>query len=51
MPEGRSRVLVADDDHAIRTLIATVLTRRGCAVDVVQDGVTAMQRIAAVTTT
>lgn len=39
------RILVVDDDDAIRTLIATVLRRRGLAVDDARDGREALGRI------
>jgi DNA-binding response OmpR family regulator len=45
--EIRKRILVVDDDEAIRTLLFTVLRRRGYAVDVARNGaeaIEAMQR-------
>lgn len=39
------RILVVDDDDAIRTLIATVLRRRGLAVDDARDGREALGRM------
>jgi DNA-binding response OmpR family regulator len=45
--ETRKRILVVDDDEAIRTLLFTVLRRRGYAVDVAKNGadaIEAMQR-------
>jgi len=45
--ETRKRILVVDDDDAIRTLLFTVLWRRGFAVDVAKNGaeaIEAMQR-------
>ena len=38
------RVLVVDDDDAIRALLFTVLRRRGFAVDVARNGAEAMER-------
>lgn len=38
------RVLVVDDDNAIRMLLFTVLRRRGYTVDVARNGAEAMQR-------
>jgi DNA-binding response OmpR family regulator len=45
--ETRKRILVVDDDEAIRTLLFTVLRRRGFAVDMAKNGadaIDAMQR-------
>lgn len=45
--ETRKRILVVDDDEAIRMLLFTVLRRRGFAVDVAKNGadaIEAMQR-------
>jgi DNA-binding response OmpR family regulator len=39
------RILVVDDDDAIRALVQTVLRRRGMRVDVARNGVEAMDRI------
>ena len=41
------RILVVDDDDAIRALVATVLRRRGLRADCVRNGVEAMARIEA----
>jgi two-component system response regulator AtoC len=38
-------VLVADDDAAIRTLLAAVLTRKGFEVETVRNGAEAIQKI------
>jgi CheY-like chemotaxis protein len=38
------RILVVDDDDAIRTLLFTVLRRRGFKVDVARNGVEAIER-------
>lgn len=45
--ETHKRILVVDDDEAIRTLLFTVLRRRGFAVDMAKNGeeaIEAMQR-------
>jgi CheY-like chemotaxis protein len=39
------RILVVDDDDAIRALVATVLRRRGLRVDAARNGVEAMERM------
>lgn len=39
------RILVVDDDDAIRALILTVLRRRGYPVDVARNGIDAMEMI------
>lgn len=39
------RVLVVDDDDAIRSLVTTVLRRRGLHVDTARNGVEALERI------
>jgi CheY-like chemotaxis protein len=44
MPEQR-RVLVVDDDEAIRKLIAAILRRRGIAVDNVANGEEALKKL------
>ena len=41
------RILVVDDDDAIRALIQTVLRRRGFHVDGARNGVDALERLAA----
>ena len=38
MPRSRYRVLVAEDDAALRTMIATTLRRGGCEVSEASDG-------------
>lgn len=40
------RILVVDDDDAIRALLLTILRRRGFAVDVARHGGEALERIA-----
>lgn len=42
---GEKRILVVDDDDAIRALVQTVLLRRGLRVDIARNGVEAMERI------
>jgi CheY-like chemotaxis protein len=39
------RVLVVDDDDAIRSLVATVLRRRGLMADMARNGVEALERL------
>lgn len=39
------RILVVDDDDAIRALVTTVLRRRGLRVDVARNGVEALERV------
>ena len=41
------RILVVDDDDAIRALLRTVLRRRGFVVDVARNGVDALEQMAA----
>lgn len=41
------RILVVDDDDAIRALLRTVLRRRGFAVDTARNGVEALEQIGA----
>jgi DNA-binding response OmpR family regulator len=43
MIEAKKHILVADDDDAIRTLLFTVLRRRGFAVDVARNGADAIE--------
>lgn len=40
------RILVVDDDAAIRTLLFTILRRRGLVVDTARDGADALERLA-----
>lgn len=42
MTEREHRILVVDDDDAIRTLLFTVLRRRGLSVDTAPDGAAAL---------
>lgn len=44
MGDGEKRILVVDDDDAIRALLLTVLRRRGFKVDTVRNGSEAIQR-------
>ncbi|HEY6843920.1 MAG TPA: response regulator [Thermoanaerobaculia bacterium] len=46
MPREEKRILVVDDDPAIRTLLFTILRRRGLAVDMAKHGSEAMERLA-----
>ena len=39
------RILVVDDDDAIRTLVTTILRRRGLATDSVRNGAEAMEHL------
>ena len=41
------KILVAEDDPGIQTLLRTILTREGFAVDCVADGTEALQRLGA----
>jgi DNA-binding response OmpR family regulator len=45
MPPNEKRILIVDDDEAIRALLFTILVRRGFAVDVATNGVEAMTRL------
>ena len=45
MPANEKRILIVDDDEAIRALLFTILRRRGFAVDVTNNGVEAMARL------
>src|SRR3954469_5448655 len=45
MPSNEKRILIVDDDEAIRALLFTILRRRGFAVDVTRNGVEAMSRL------
>ena len=45
MEQGEKRILVVDDDAAIRALVMTVLGRRGLAVDGARNGAEALERV------
>lgn len=45
MTEQEHRILVVDDDDAIRTLLFTVLRRRAFSVDTARDGAAALDRL------
>lgn len=45
MSEPEKRILVVDDDDAIRVLLFTVLRRRGFSVDTARDGAAALERL------
>jgi two-component system, OmpR family, response regulator CpxR len=45
MPSNEKRILIVDDDEAIRALLFTILRRRGFALDVAKNGVEAMFRL------
>lgn len=44
--DREKRILVVDDDDAIRSLVTTVLRRRGILVDTARNGVEALERLA-----
>jgi DNA-binding response OmpR family regulator len=46
MPENEKRILVVDDDDAIRALLLTILRRRGLKVDTARNGVEGLERCA-----
>ena len=45
LPEAKGRVLVVDDEPAIRALVAKIVERAGFAVDVAADGAEAMEKV------
>jgi two-component system, OmpR family, response regulator len=47
IPRHMLNILVAEDDPGIQTLLRTILTREGFAVDCVADGTEALQRLGA----
>jgi CheY-like chemotaxis protein len=46
MDKVEKRILVVDDDDAIRALLLTILQRRGLSVDVARNGADAIERLA-----
>jgi len=46
MQRDEKRILVVDDDDAIRALLITILRRRGMRIDSARSGVEAIERIA-----
>lgn len=46
MERGEKRILVIDDDDAIRALLFTLLRRRGFRIDTARDGVEALEHLA-----
>ena len=42
MPSNEKRILIVDDDEAIRQLLCTILSRRGFAVDTARNGIEAL---------
>ena len=46
MPESEKRVLVVDDDDAIRALLLTILRRKGLKVDTARNGADGLKRCA-----
>jgi CheY-like chemotaxis protein len=45
MEKDEKRILVVDDDDAIRTLLLTILRRRGLSVDTARHGAEALERL------
>jgi DNA-binding response OmpR family regulator len=45
MPSNEKRILIVDDDDAIRALLFTILRRRGFVIDVAKNGLEAMNRL------
>lgn len=45
LPEGKGRVLVVDDEPAIRALVAKIVERAGFAVDIAADGAEAVEKV------
>ena len=45
MPIDEKRILIVDDDSAIRTLLFTILQRRGLSVDTAKHGAEAIERL------
>jgi CheY-like chemotaxis protein len=45
MPKDEKRILIVDDDDAIRTLLVTILKRRGMPVDTAKNGAEALKKL------
>src|ERR1044071_9795066 len=45
LPAGKGRVLVVDDEPAIRALVAKIVERAGFSVDVVADGQEPVEKV------
>ncbi|MDQ6799832.1 MAG: response regulator, partial [Acidobacteriota bacterium] len=45
MQKDEKRILVVDDDDAIRTLLLTILRRRGMVVDTAKNGAEALRKL------
>src|SRR6266446_4856385 len=45
MPKDEKRILVVDDDPAIRTLLFTILRHRGLSVDTASNGAETLERL------
>ncbi|MEA2164572.1 MAG: hypothetical protein QOK37_2699 [Thermoanaerobaculia bacterium] len=45
MQPQEKRILIVDDDDAIRGLLCTILSRRGFAVDTARNGIEALERL------
>jgi CheY-like chemotaxis protein len=45
LPQGKGRVLVVDDEPAIRALVAKIVERAGFAVDTAADGAEAIEKV------
>ena len=45
MPTNEKRILIVDDDDAIRGLLCTILSRRGFIVDTARNGIEALARL------
>ena len=45
MPTNEKRILIVDDDDAIRGLLCTILSRRGFTVDTACNGIEALERL------
>ncbi len=44
--ESGARVLVVEDDDAVRAILRDMLEREGCTVDVAENGIVALERVA-----